>query len=348
MLRVAVVGATGAVGRELLKLLDTIDLPETWIIPIASERSVGSDLGAELNTRLAMAPVSALDAVDFENVHVAFFAAGAEVSRQVAEKVAGAGCLVIDNSSAFRQRDDVPLVVPQVNPEALRTRPEPNLIANPNCSTIQLVRALHPLHRLAGLKRVILTTYQAASGGGLRGLEELADSSRLVLDGGGTPRPGKFGPPLAFNLVPQIGGLDEEGLAHEERKLASEPGKIMRLPDLRVSVTAVRAPIFHCHSEAVWAELERPLTVAEAEAALEKTRGVLLYRVSDDPPYPTPRLVERSGLGRAWVHVGRVRVDPEEPRALWLWVIADNLWVGAALNAVDIFQTVLNYGWLDR
>jgi aspartate-semialdehyde dehydrogenase len=349
MPRIAVVGATGAVGRELLTLLGASATATTTIIPIASARSTGTDIGAQLGLQATVEPVRTLDDTRFGDIDVALFAAGAEVSRQAAEKVADAGCLVIDNSSAFRLRDDVPLVVPQVNPESLAHRPPANLVANPNCSTIQLVRALAPLHRLAGLRRVIMTTYQAASGGGMRGLAELADDSRRLLDRTGTPLPGRFGPPLAFDLVPQIGRLNEDGTAHEEEKLGREPGKIMGISGLPVSVTAVRAPIFHCHAEAVWVELERESSIAEAEEALAGTPGIRFYRPGKDPPYPTPRLVENSGAdGRALVHVGRLRRDPMEPRALWMWIVADNLWVGAALNAVDILRTAQGYGWLAR
>jgi len=289
-----------------------------------------------------------LDDVDFTDIDLAFFAAGAEVSRQAAEKAAAAGCLVIDNSSAFRMRDDVPLTVPQVNPDTVRERPESNLIANPNCSTIQLVRALFPLHQAGGLRRVFVSTYQAGSGGGLRGLEELAQDSRALLDKSGEPRPGRFGPPLAFDLVPQIGAVDEHGVAHEEQKLRREPRKIMGLPGLKVGVTAVRVPVFHCHSEAVHVELDRALTAEEAEDVLEATPGIRVYRAGDDQPYPTPRHVEGSGEDRALVHVGRIRPDQEEPQSLSMWVVADNLWVGAATNAVDIMHTAHEYGWLGR
>ncbi len=347
MLRTAVVGATGAVGRELLALLTRPGMPPLHVLPVASARSAGVDLGAQLGLEARIEPVRALDDVDFTAIDLVFFAAGAEVSRRVAEKAAASGCLVIDNSSAFRTRDDVPLTVPQVNPESLRNRPVSGIVANPNCSTIQLVRALHPIHRLATLRRVFVSTYQAASGGGMRGLGELADDSRSVLDGKGDDLvPGRFGPPLAFDLVPQIGLLDDHGAAHEERKLRSEPRKIMSLPDLRVDATAVRVPVFHCHSESVHVDVERPVSAAEAEDALAATEGIRLYRSGDTPSCPSPRTVEASGEGRALVHVGRVRVDESQPDSLAMWVVADNLWVGAAYNAVDIMTTALEYGWL--
>lgn len=348
MLRMALVGATGTVGRELLRLTNRMDLPGAQIVPVASPRTAGQDLSEYIGPNMTIRPVTMLEDVNFAQVDVAFFTAGEELSRQAAEKVAGSGCLVIDNSSSFRQRDDVPLVVPQVNPDVLRHRPPANIIANPDCSTIQLVRALYPLHVAAGLHRVILTTYQAASGGGLRGMAELADSSRQLLDGDEPPPTGRTGQPLAFNLVPQVGRLDECGETYEERKLRLETGKIMGLPAVRISATAVRAAVFHCHAAAVWAEFDRPLSSAEAEQALGATKGILLYRFEDEPPYPTPRLVERSGNGRAWVHVGRVRGDVNDPRGLWLWITADNLWVGAALNALEILELILDYGWLER
>src|SRR5450755_549735 len=250
MLRMAVIGSTGAVGRELLSLLDGPEIPDAHIVPVASARSAGTDIGAELGLRTEIEPVRELGDIDFTQVDLAFFVAGAEVSRQMAEKAAAAGCLVIDNSSAFRTRDDVPLVVPQINPETLRSRPASNLIANPNCSTIQLVRAINPLRAVAGLSRVILSTYQAGSGGGIRGLGELAGDSRQILDGGPSPGPGRFGPPLAFDLLPQIGDFGDHASSYEEQKLRREPARIMGLPDLKVSVTAVRVPIFHCHAEA--------------------------------------------------------------------------------------------------
>lgn len=346
MSRIAVIGATGAVGRELLILLTRPEMPPDHIIPVASARSSGVDIAHELGLRSEIEPVRSLDDMKFDDVDVAFFVAGAEISRRNAEKVAGAGCLVIDNSSAFRLRDDVPLVVPEVNAGELRQRPEANLIANPNCSTIQLVRALDPLRALGEPLRVVLATYQAGSGGGMRGLSELAMDSRHILDAGPDPRPGRFGPPLAFDLIPQIGPFVSDTTTHEEEKLLREPSKIMSLPTLAVSATAVRVPIFHCHAEAAWVELDRAVTPSAAEKILAASPGIRLYRADQEPPYPTPRLVERSGSDRGLVHVGRVRGDVAAPNALWLWIVADNLWVGAALNAVNILRTARGHGWL--
>ncbi|MGW0969768.1 aspartate-semialdehyde dehydrogenase [Streptomyces sp. NPDC002516] len=348
MLRIAVVGATGAVGRECLALLDGGIVPVEQVVPVGSARSVGRDLGSELGLSLPLADLVTLDGLDPRGLDVAVFSAGAEVSAREAERLASAGVLVVDNSSAFRMRPDVPLVVPQVNPGALEDRPASGLVANPNCSTIQLVRALHPVHELAGLESVVVATYQAASGGGLRGLGELAEGSRAVLD---DPRTrgasgGRFGQPLAFNLVPEIGLQDEDGFTHEERKLVREPRRILGLPDLRVSATAVRVPVFDCHSEAAHLRLREPVTTASVEEALAATPGLRVHRRSDSPSYPMPRSVFARREDRALVHVGRVRVEPEDGRALAFWVVADNLWVGAALNALDIVALAVKNGWL--
>ncbi|MEU7132512.1 aspartate-semialdehyde dehydrogenase [Streptomyces sp. NPDC046261] len=346
MLHIAVIGATGAVGRECLGLLDGGIVPVARVTPAASPRSAGHDLGAELGLKMSVAPVVALEDLDPEGVDVAVLSAGADISRAVARRLASAGALVVDNSSAFRMDPAVPLVVPQVNPDALASRPTGGIVANPNCSTIQLVRALHPLHTLAGLESVVVSTYQAASGGGLRGLEELARDAGEVLAAPGAAGPGlpggRFGQPLAFNLVPEIGMADATGFTHEERKLVREPRKILGLPELRLTATAVRVPVFHCHSEAVYVRLREPVTAAGVHDALAATPGLRVHRDG----YPMPRTVFATEEGRAAVHVGRVRVEPDDPRGVWLWIVADNLWVGAALNALQIVRTAVRWGWL--
>jgi aspartate-semialdehyde dehydrogenase len=348
VLRIAVVGATGAVGRECLRLIDQGAAPPTdRVYPVASPASAGRDLRAECGLSVAMDPVTALDRLDLTAIDVAIFCAGAALSRQEVERVAAAGVLVVDNSSAFRMRPDVPLVVPQVNPHLLERRPAAGIVANPNCSTIQLVRALHPLHVLAGLEQVVVATYQAASGGGQRGLAELAaDSGRVLSDPGGpVEAAGRFGHPLAFNLVPQIGPVDDAGISHEERKLAREPRRILDLPELRVSATAVRVPVPHCHSMAAYLRLRTPVSAALVENTLAVTPGIRIYRRHHHPSYPMPRLLV-GDEDRALVHVGRVRGDPDDARAAWLWIVADNLWVGAALNALEIVGLAVKYGWL--
>ncbi len=350
-MRIAVIGATGAVGRECLTLLDRAALPIEKLVAVASPHSADLDLRSELGLSLPLAPVTPLTTFDPATVDVALLCAGADVSRDVAAGLVAAGVLVVDNSSAFRLRPDVPLVVPQVNPQVLERRPAGGIISNPNCSTIQLVRALAPLEALAGLDDIVVATYQAASGGGLRGLAELADESARVLADTGSPqeRPGRFGQPLSFNLIPSIGAADGSGFTHEERKLVVEPRKILGLPALRISATAVRVPVFHCHSEAVHIRTRRPLTAASAEDALEWEPGIKVYRQSDaERGYPMPRSVGLDDQDRAMVHVGRIRVDPDDARALWMWIVADNLWVGAALNAVQIVELAVEYQWLGR
>ncbi|MYS19389.1 aspartate-semialdehyde dehydrogenase [Streptomyces sp. DvalAA-14] len=348
MMRIAVIGATGVVGRECLALLGDAAFPVDRVVPVASPRSAGRDLAAEFGLSRALDPVTTLDRLDPGEVDVAILCAGAELSRQAAERLAGAGVLVVDNSSAFRGRPDVPLVVPQVNGQVLRQRPPSGLVANPNCSTIQLVRALHPLHALAGLDRVVLATYQAASGGGVRGLAELAEASAAFLADPGRPpeEPGRFGQPLAFNLIPEIGPADVSGFSHEERKLVAESRRILGLPLLPLTATAVRVPVFHCHSEAVHVTLREPVTAAAVEDVLAAAPGLRVHRRGGGPGYPMPRTACVRPEDRALVHVGRVRVDPDDPRAVWLWIVADNLWVGAALNAVQAVGLAVGYGWL--
>jgi aspartate-semialdehyde dehydrogenase len=340
--RIAVVGATGAVGQECLKLIERKFVVADHVVPVASARSAGRDLAGELGLTMDMDSVQDLHTFDPRTVDAAIFSAGAEISRKHAERFAAAGTLVVDNSSAFRMREDVPLVVPQVNPATLAERPGTNLVANPNCSTIQLVRVLQPLSTLTKLEQVILSTYSAGSGGGNSGLAELANTSRQILDGATVDAPGKFGPPLAFDLVPQIGSVDETGFSHEERKLAREPRKILGDPDLRVTATAVRVPVFHCHGESVYVRTTTPIGVADMQRVLAAAPSMRVYPTG----YPHPRAVAGNDEDRLCVHVGRIRIDPDDPHGIWLWIVADNLMVGAALNAVEILATVARYGWL--
>lgn len=347
---IGVVGATGVVGREILGLLDTRIDPSVRLVPIASPRSAGTDLNPSLELRRHLEPVLAVDEVDWTGMDVAFFTAGAELSRDIAPKAAAAGCLVIDNTSAFRGTPGVPLVVPQVNGELLHERPGPGIVANPNCSAIQLVRVLAPLHRVIGLRRVVVATYQAASGGGTAGLAELAGRSARLLAGNAEPGdddPGKFGPPLTFNVVPQIGSLDEHGVANEERKIRQETRILLRAPDLDISASAVRVPVFRCHSETVWADLERDVPAVQIAELLSEVPVIRVYGPEREPSYPMPIQVVRTAADRALVHVGRIRVDPERPGTVMLWIVADNTWVGAALNSVDILSAVLDARWLD-
>ncbi|CAJ61061.1 MULTISPECIES: aspartate-semialdehyde dehydrogenase [Frankia] len=346
---IAVIGATGVVGRECLALLDGGILPDVGrVVPVASAASAGRDLGAEQGLDLKIEPVVALEDVDPAGVDVAIFSAGAPISTRLAPVFAAAGALVVDNSSAFRMDDDVPLVVPQVNPQMLEARPARGIVANPNCSTIQLVRALHPLRAIGEIDRVIVSSYQSASGGGLRGLEELADTTRALLDGAdpAAARPGKFGQPLAFNLIPEIGLRDADGHSHEERKLRREPRKILGMPGLRVAATAVRVAVVNGHSEAVHVSFTAPVSPDDALAALRDTPGLRVYGNDPADGYPMPQPVCASPTERRLVHVGRVRADEDDPCALWLWVVADNLTVGAALNALEIVSLAAGKSWL--
>ncbi|WP_163549292.1 aspartate-semialdehyde dehydrogenase [Candidatus Frankia nodulisporulans] len=352
-MNIAVIGATGVVGRECLTLLDSGLVPGVdRVVPVASGGSAGRDLGAELGLNLKVEPVVALEEFDPSTVDVAVFSAGAPTSTAYGPIVAAAGALVVDNSSAFRMDDDVPLVVPQVNPQALATRPARGIVANPNCSTIQLVRALHPLRDIGEIDRVIVSSYQSASGGGLRGLEQLADTTRGLLDGAdpADTTAGRFGPPLAFNLIPEIGLRDDDGHSHEERKLRREPRKIMDLPGLRVAATAVRVAVINGHSEAVHVTFTAPVRPEDARGALRAAPDLRVY--GDPEPagspadaYPMPRFVCSSPTERRLVHVGRVRSDPDDPHALWMWVVADNLTVGAALNALQIVALAAGMPW---
>ncbi|CUU55420.1 aspartate-semialdehyde dehydrogenase [Parafrankia irregularis] len=350
-MNIAVIGATGVVGKQCLQLLDAGALPGVErVIPVASGRSAGRDLTAEYGLDLKVEPVVALAdfdpaAADLAGLDLAIFSAGAPISLELGPKVAAAGALVVDNSSAFRMEDDVPLVVPQVNPHTMATRPARGIASVPNCSTIQLVRALHPLRALGNLERLVVASYQAASGGGLRGLEELASTSREVLDGGEPAEtPSRFGRTLAFNLVPEIGLRDDAGISHEEHKLRREPRKILDLPALRVAATAVRVPVVNGHSEAVHITFDRPVTAADALDALRAAPGVRAY--GEDEGYPRPRQVCSSVESSSLVHVGRIRADLDDPCSLLLWVVADNLMVGAALTAVEIARLATESTWM--
>jgi aspartate-semialdehyde dehydrogenase len=330
---VAVIGATGAVGQELLSLIALRAFPAKNIRAVASARSAGRTLRVGKNTWR----VEALENFDFSDVDIAFFSAGGSISSEWVPRAAAAGALAVDNSNAFRMAPDVPLIVPQVNPEMAPSSWNGRIIANPNCSTIQLVRVLHPIQRLYGIKRIVVATYQAASGGGLRGIDELESDTRRVLAAEPTLPPRRFPAPLAFNAVPMVGDWLDDGCSLEERKLVRETRKIMGVPDLRLTATTVRVPVRNGHSEAVHVECERPVDVAEVTAALRAAPDMAVYGRDDDPPYPTPRM-----LGdRTKVHVGRIRRNPDAPSELWLWVVADNLWIGAALNAVQIAELVL-------
>jgi aspartate-semialdehyde dehydrogenase len=334
---VAVVGATGAVGREMLKVLEERRFPVERLLPLASARSAGREVpfaGQNLT-------VKELTADSFDGVRLALFSAGGSVSLKHAPVAVQAGAIVVDNTSAFRMDPDVPLVVPEVNPEEVR-RSTRGIIANPNCSTIQLVVALEPLRRAAGIRRIVVSTYQATAGAGMRAMEELKTQARRWAAGEPLPPPEVFPHTILFDCLPHIGGFCESGYTVEEEKLINETRKIFGEPDLRVTATTVRVPVMVGHSESVNVELERGLSAREARRLLEQAPGV---RVVDDPAsrtYPLARCAE----GTDAVYVGRIREDRSVPHGLNLWVVSDNLRKGAALNAVQIAELLAERGLL--
>jgi aspartate-semialdehyde dehydrogenase len=325
-MHVAVLGATGAVGRTMLEVLAERSFPLDTLTVLASERSAGANLSWRGSDHTVAAPEPGC----FRGVDVALFSAGGARSLEWAPRAAAEGAIVIDNSSAWRMDPEVPLVVPEVNPEALSDRPK-GIIANPNCSTIQVVAALKPLHEAAGLRRVVLTTFQSVSGAGEKGREALdrelaGDESR-----GQSP----FTRTIAGNAIPQIGAFDAEGWSEEERKMINEPRKILGLPDLDVAPTCVRVPVAVGHSVEMMVELERPLTREEAYEVLSAAPGLVIAGRSEE--FPTPL----DAAGRDEVFVGRIRTDPHRPGVLHLWVVADNLRKGAATNAVQIAECLI-------
>ena len=320
--RVAVVGATGLVGRTILRVLEERRFPVGDLVPMASERSVGKTV-TFAGTSLAVQPLSE---EGLRGIDIAFFAAGTDVNRTWAPLAVRAGAVVIDKSNAFRMDPRVPLVVPEVNPEALERHQ--GIIASPNCSTIQLVVALHPLRQLARMERLLVTTYQAVSATGSEALDELADQ---IAGKGGR---GVYPKPIAFNVLPQCDDFGEEGYTKEEMKLVNETRKILNEPDLAISATAARVPVRVGHSEAVLVEFERPLDVADVRAALAAAPGVCLLDGREPGAYPTALDVD----GRDEVWVGRIRRDLSSERGIWLWIVADNLRKGAATNAVQIAE----------
>lgn len=321
-MHIAVLGATGAVGRTMLQVLSEREFPVERLTLFASERSAGARIPWQGRDHTVRAPQPGC----FEGVDVALFSAGAARSREWGPRAAAEGVVVIDNSSAWRMDPEVPLVVPEVNADAIAHRPR-GIIANPNCSTIQVVVALKPLHDAAGVIRVVMTTFQSVSGAGQNGIDALTRETRGSRDGDSP-----FSRPIAANVIPQIGGFDDAGWTEEERKMIHEPRKILSLPSLRLAPTCVRVPVQIGHSVQIMVELERELSLREAGEVLSQAPGVRFF--ADPAAFPTPLDVD----GRDEVFVGRLRIDPELPRVLHLWVVADNLRKGAATNAVQIAE----------
>ena len=332
---VAVVGATGAVGREMLKVLEQSTLDVSGLRLYASSRSAGEELVFQGRSY----PVEVLPAKPPADIDVALFSAGGGVSREAAARFTANGTLVIDNSSAWRMDAGVPLVVPEVNPDrafdALRPGAK-RIIANPNCSTIQLVVALKPLADAFGLRRVVVSTYQSVSGAGNAGVNELSSQVIGLLNSGEPSAPEVFQHQIAFNCIPAIGPFLDNGYTQEEWKLVQETRKIMELPELRVVPTAVRVPVFASHSESVLVEFDRKVTAKQARAALHQGEGIKLLDRPLEDVYP----MSFQTAGTDDVFVGRIRQAPDDDMAVALWVVADNLRKGAALNAVQIAELI--------
>jgi len=330
--KVAVVGATGAVGQQMVACLEERRFPVARLVPLASERSVGKKvtfLGKEI-------PVEVLTKDSFDGVEIALFSAGGSISKEYGPIAAAAGAVVVDNSSAWRMDPEIPLVVPEVNPGDIGLYTRRGIIANPNCSTIQMVVVLKPLHDAARLRRVVVSTYQAVSGTGQKAVEELANQVRAILS---CQDPVKKVYPhrIAFNCLPHIDVFQENGYTKEEMKMVNETQKIMGDDTIRVTATTVRVPVFYGHSEALNIETERKLTVHEARQILAQAPGV---KVVDDPlknQYPMPL----DAAGQDLILVGRIREDFSIDNGLNLWVVADNLRKGAATNAVQIAEILI-------
>ena len=335
-MKVAVVGASGAVGQEFLKILEEHSFPTDELLLFGSARSAGSTRifrGRELTIRQLQ------DNDDFKGVDVALVSAGAGVSRQFASTITRHGALMIDNSSCFRMDDDVPLVVPEVNPQDALNAPR-RIIANPNCTTIQMVVALNVIEKLSHIRRVHVSTYQSASGAGASAMAEL-EQQHADLAGGLEPKVEKFAYQLAYNVIPHIDVFTDNGYTKEEMKMYNETRKIMH-SDIRVSATCVRVPVMRAHSESIWVETEEPVSPELAREAFSKAEGVV---VVDDPfekQYPMPLFV----AGREPVYIGRIRADITDPNGLTFWCVADQIKKGAALNAIQIAEWLLRNGAL--
>ncbi|HEX7029214.1 MAG TPA: aspartate-semialdehyde dehydrogenase [Gammaproteobacteria bacterium] len=329
---VAVVGATGAVGETMLNILEERDFPVAEIFPLASSRSAGT----KIRFKGRDAVVQDLAAFDFSKAQIALFSAGGSVSEEFAPKAAAAGCVVIDNTSKFRLEDDIPLVVPEVNPQAVADYKTRNIIANPNCSTIQMLVALKPLHDAAHIERINVATYQAVSGAGKSAVEELAGQTAKLLNGKPI-KPEVMTKQIAFNAIPHIDTFQDNGYTREEMKMVWETHKIMDA-SIKVNPTAVRVPVFYGHSEAIHIETRDKLTADAARKLLKKAPGVKLMDERKDGGYPTA-VTEAADKDPVWV--GRIREDISHEHGLNLWVVADNVRKGAALNSVQIAEILV-------
>jgi aspartate-semialdehyde dehydrogenase len=329
--KIAVAGATGNVGREMLGILEERGFPASEVVALASRRSVGSEVSYGDRTL----KVQALENYDFSDTDICLMSAGGNVSREYAPRIAAKGCVVIDNSSAWRTDPDVPLIVPEVNPDAVEGFRRKNIIANPNCSTAQLVVALKPLHTRARIKRVVVSTYQSVSGAGKEGMDELFAQSRAVFVADPIEKK-KFTKRIAFNVIPHIDVFMEDGATKEEWKMVVETKKILD-PKIRLTATCVRVPVFIGHSEAVNIEFEKPISADEAREILRDAPGCLVVDKREDGGYVTPY----ESAGEDATYISRIREDPTVENGLNIWVVADNLRKGAALNAVQIAELLI-------
>ena len=334
--KVAVVGATGNVGREILEILSERRFPASEVVALASARSVGKEVSfGEIDILKA----KALDTYDFSDTDIVLSSAGASVSKIFAPKAAAVGAVVIDNTSHFRMDPNIPLVIPEVNAYALKDFRKTNIIANPNCSTMQMLVALKPLHDAAKIKRIVVSTYQSVSGAGKQGMDELFDQTKSLYMNA-KKEPAKFTKTIAFNVIPHIDVFMEDGSTKEEWKMVQETKKILD-PSIEVAATCVRVPVFVGHSESVNVEFERPISLEEAQELLADAEGVVIYDDRRDGGYCTPL----ECAGEDGVYVSRLRVDPTVKHGLAMWIVSDNLRKGAALNAVQIAEELIqNYG----
>jgi aspartate-semialdehyde dehydrogenase len=330
---VAVVGATGAVGETMLSILQERDFPVNKIHALASRRSAGRRVPFKDKELM----VQELESFDFKGIDIGLFSAGASVSAVHAPRAAAAGCVVVDNTSHFRYEADIPLVVPEVNAHAIALYKNRGIIANPNCSTIQMVVALKPIHDAAGIERINVCTYQSVSGTGRRAIEELRSQTAALINGGTVERR-VYPKQIAFNALPHIDKFQDNGYTKEEMKMVWETRKIMEDESIRVNPTTVRVPVYYGHSEAVHIETREKISAAEVRELLSRSPGVVVLDERADGGYPT---AVTEAAGRDAVYVGRIREDISHPRGIDLWVVADNLRKGAALNSVQIAEILV-------
>ncbi|MBY0408442.1 MAG: aspartate-semialdehyde dehydrogenase [Rickettsiales bacterium] len=334
--KVAVVGATGNVGREILKILSERRFPASEVVALASHKSVGKEVSYG---EVSVLKVQDLNKYDFADTDIVLSSAGSSVSKEFAPRAAAAGAVVIDNTSLFRMEPNIALVIPEVNASALKDFRKTNIIANPNCSTMQMLVALKPLHDVAKIKRIVVSTYQSVSGAGKEGMDELFDQTKALFMNS-SKEPEKFTKRIAFNVIPHIDVFMDDGSTKEEWKMVNETKKILD-PEISVTATCVRVPVFVGHCEAVNVEFERPISVDEARELLSEADGVVMYDDRKNGGYCTP--IECAG--EDGVFISRLRTDPTVPHGLNMWIVSDNLRKGAALNAVQIAEELVhNFG----